>query len=310
MPYRPAEKQLAQDAAVIGEVAWLEAIAAVSGQSLDEIDPVLRALERKEFVRRVRRSHLEGQTEYAFHHVLIRDVAYGAIPRAARSEKHGVAADWIESLGRPQDYAEMLAHHSLRALELAQVAGLPTEAPAERARFALREAGHRARSLGAFAAAESFYTSALELWPAADPDGPRLALAAARSGCDAGSPGAMSALSRHVTNSCRRATGKGLRRRRSSWRRTCRTAAIVTRPSCTPIGRSSWSKAGPQARRRSGRGANSRRGSGSTATRLGWRTANARSRWLGNCACLAWRRGRSSAARTLGSPVVTSKARW
>ena len=51
------------------------------------IDERLHALERKEFVRRERRSSVGGETEYAFRHVLVRDVAYGQIPRArARRE--------------------------------------------------------------------------------------------------------------------------------------------------------------------------------------------------------------------------------
>ncbi len=186
----PAEKGLVQDAAVIGEVAWLDAIATVADRPAAAIDPLLRALERKEFVRRVRRSTVEGQTEYAFHHVLIRDVAYGAIPRARRSEKHALAAGWIESLGRSQDHAEMLAHHSMRALELAQAAGLPTEAQSARARGALEAAGDRASSLGAFATADSFYTSALSLWPTDDPARLALQLAAAQSGTNAGTAGA------------------------------------------------------------------------------------------------------------------------
>ena len=120
----PAEKQLAHDAAVIGEVAWLDAIAAVAATPAAAIDPLLRVLERKQFVRRVSRSAVEGQTEFAFHHALIRDVAYDAIPRAERSDKHAVAAAWIESLGRPQDHAELLAHHWMRALGVGSGRGL------------------------------------------------------------------------------------------------------------------------------------------------------------------------------------------
>ena len=61
----------------------------------------LHALERKEFVRRERRSSVAGETEYAFRHALVRDVAYEQIPRAQRAEKHRRAAEWIESLSRP-----------------------------------------------------------------------------------------------------------------------------------------------------------------------------------------------------------------
>ena len=79
-------------------------------------------LERKQFIRRERHSSLAGETQYAFLHVLLRDAAYGQIPRATRAGKHLKAAGWIESLGRPDDHAEMLAHHYLAALELARAA--------------------------------------------------------------------------------------------------------------------------------------------------------------------------------------------
>ena len=40
-----------------------------------------------------------------------------------RAQKHLRAAEWIESLGRPEDHAEMVAHHYASALELARAAG-------------------------------------------------------------------------------------------------------------------------------------------------------------------------------------------
>ena len=61
---------------------------------------------------------MAGEEEFAFRHALVRDVAYGQIPRADRAAKHARAADWIEGLGRPQDHAELLAGHYLAALEL------------------------------------------------------------------------------------------------------------------------------------------------------------------------------------------------
>jgi class 3 adenylate cyclase/tetratricopeptide (TPR) repeat protein len=158
------EKTLIQDAAVIGKVFWSGALAAMSGLQRWTVEEQLHALERKEFVRRDRRSSVATETEYAFRHVLVRDVAYGQIPRALRADKHRLAAEWIEALSADrEDRAEMLAHHYLRALEFARAAGQGVESISERALAALREAGDRSRALGALQAAADFYRDALEL---------------------------------------------------------------------------------------------------------------------------------------------------
>jgi class 3 adenylate cyclase/tetratricopeptide (TPR) repeat protein len=159
------EKLLLQHAAVVGKVFWLGALEAMDGASPRQLEDRLHGLERKEFVRRERRSSVEGDTEYAFLHVLVRDVAYGQIPRAERTKKHEQAAHWIESLGRPEDHAEMLAHHYECALELRRLAGQETDDLAPRVRLVLRDAGDRARGLAAFAAAARFYREAFVLWP-------------------------------------------------------------------------------------------------------------------------------------------------
>jgi class 3 adenylate cyclase/tetratricopeptide (TPR) repeat protein len=183
----PEEKTLAQDAAVIGKVFWIGAVAAVGDQPRGAIEERLHALSRKAFVRRERRSSVAGEEQFTFLHVLVRDVAYGQIPRGSRSAKHRAAAEWIASLSadRSEDRAEMLAHHYLSALELGQAAGEDTGAYAEPARIALREAGDRALSLNAFAAAARFYDSALGLWPVDDPGRPHLLLRLGRARHDA-----------------------------------------------------------------------------------------------------------------------------
>ncbi len=150
------EKALLQDAAVIGKVFWSGALGAEG--STEE----LHSLERKEFIRRERRSSVSGEDEFGFRHVLVRDVAYGQIPRADRTAKHLRAADWLEGLGRPQDHAELVAHHYLAALELERAAKRDTTEIAARAVEALRNAGDRAAGLNAFRTAADYYRSALE----------------------------------------------------------------------------------------------------------------------------------------------------
>ena len=165
-----AEKALLQDAAVIGKVFWRGAIEAIGDTSRQRAEELLLGLERKEFVQEARRSSVAGEAEYSFKHVLLRDVAYGQIPRASRGEMHCRAAAWIDSLGRPEDHAEMLAHHYLNALEYAEVAGQAETELADRARLAFRTAGDRALALASYSAAARFYNAALDVWPESDPD--------------------------------------------------------------------------------------------------------------------------------------------
>ena len=162
------DKGLLQDAAVVGKVFWSGALAAIGGTERFAVDERLHALERREFVRRERHSSVAGESEYAFRHVLVRDVAYGTIPRAARAERHRGAAEWIESLGRPDDHADLLAHHYLSALELARAAGVDAGLLAGAAATALQRAGDRAFALNAFVSAVRFYDEALELGLADD----------------------------------------------------------------------------------------------------------------------------------------------
>jgi class 3 adenylate cyclase len=160
---REAEKRVMQDASVVGKVFW-----AGMFQADEDVAPVLHSLERKGFVRRQRRSSVEGESEYAFAHALVRDVAYGQIPRAERAEKHRRTADWIDALGRAEDHAEMLAYHWQSALDLDHAAGVENPELVERTRLALRAAGDRAFALNSYAIAAAQYEDALALWPLDD----------------------------------------------------------------------------------------------------------------------------------------------
>jgi class 3 adenylate cyclase/tetratricopeptide (TPR) repeat protein len=164
----PEQKALLQDAAVLGKTFWAGGLATVSDLDREAVEERLHGLGRRDFVRRERRTAVAEETQYAFLHVLVRDVAYGQLPRAERAGRHRRAAEWIESLGRPEDHAEMLAHHYLSALELARAAGGEDEALVERARITVRAAGDRALGLNAFAAAVRLYSQALKLSTAGD----------------------------------------------------------------------------------------------------------------------------------------------
>jgi class 3 adenylate cyclase len=158
------EKEIVQDAAVVGKVFWPSALATLAERRTDT-DLALHALTRKEFIRRDRNSALADDTQYAFLHALVRDVAYAQIPRAHRAAKHRAAADWLEGLAhdRSQDRSEMLAYHLRAALELAEATGQDTESLRPRLCAALVAASQRAESLFAWPAARDRAREALLL---------------------------------------------------------------------------------------------------------------------------------------------------
>ena len=187
----PERKSLLQDAAVLGKVFWVSALAEIGNRDRGEVELALHELARKELVRSARVSTLEGESEYSFWHLLVRDVAYGQIPRAERARRHRSAAAWIERQAgdRVDDLAEVLAHHYLQALELAQAAGDTEQATelAMPARRFLALAGERALGLDT-AQAEAKLARALELTRADDPERPDLTLRWADAAAQAGRP--------------------------------------------------------------------------------------------------------------------------
>jgi tetratricopeptide (TPR) repeat protein len=164
------DKRLLQQAAVIGKVFWLGGLAALSADDRWKVEEALHRLDRRDFVRRERRSSMAAETEFAFRHALVREAAYEQLPRGERAELHRRAATWIESLGRTQDVAEMLAHHYLSAIEYARAVGRPIDDFAVAAMSALRAAGDRAQALHSNSAAVRFYEAALSLMAPDDPD--------------------------------------------------------------------------------------------------------------------------------------------
>jgi tetratricopeptide (TPR) repeat protein len=187
----PERKSLLQDAAVLGKVFWVEGLAEIGGRDSREVELALHELARKELVRPARTSSMEGESEYSFWHLLVRDVAYSQIPRAERARRHRAAAAWIERKADEQveDLAEVLAHHYLQALELAEAVGDTEQAEqlTQPARRFLTLAGERALGLDT-AQAEARLARALELTPAEDPERPKLLVRWAEAASQAGRP--------------------------------------------------------------------------------------------------------------------------
>jgi class 3 adenylate cyclase/tetratricopeptide (TPR) repeat protein len=180
-----ADKAVLHDAAVLGQVGWLGALAAIAGRDRGDLEASLARLEAREFVARAPASRVAGEVEYAFRHTLVRDVAYGQVLRATRADKHRRAAAWIEGLApdRAEGRAELLAYHYRAALSFARAAGTEPPGLARRALAALRDAGDRAAALGGWESAASFHAGALELSPEGDPARGQLLLRLGRARC-------------------------------------------------------------------------------------------------------------------------------
>jgi class 3 adenylate cyclase/tetratricopeptide (TPR) repeat protein len=180
----PERKMLLQDAAVLGKVFWAGALCAIGDRDRADVTVGLLELAKRELVRPARNSSVQGETEYAFWHVLTRDVAYGQVPRAARSRKHVAAAAWIEQLAgeRVADHAESLAYHYSQALAFSKAAD-PNNALGELeacARRFLILAGDRAMDLDV-TRADHHYQRALELVSTDDPERPAVLAKAAEA---------------------------------------------------------------------------------------------------------------------------------
>lgn len=168
-----SERSLLQDASVLGKVFWAGALASMGGVDRASIDSALHHLARREIVRPSRVASIEAEVEFSFWHGLIRDVAYGQIPRRRRAAKHVAAAAWIEGIAgeRVSDQAELLAYHYGEALELSRSAGVTDEVASleDTTRRYWVLAGERAMKLDVARAAECF-DRALSLAPADHPD--------------------------------------------------------------------------------------------------------------------------------------------
>ena len=136
-------------AAVIGRTFWRGVLGAVSG--IEDVDDVLNVLEARDFIRRDASSQLAGDVQYTFRHMLIREVAYATVPRAARRERHAAVGRYLEEHVAADALAPILAYHWREAGE-----------PARAVPYLLN-AAHTARRSWAKAAAVDLYTRAYEL---------------------------------------------------------------------------------------------------------------------------------------------------
>ena len=105
------ERALLLDAAVGGKVFWRGALERMTDDP-EGLSRILGALEERDLIRRQSVSAIEGDQQFMFKHVLIRDVAYDLLPRARRRERHAQVAQFIEeATSETGEAAAALARH-------------------------------------------------------------------------------------------------------------------------------------------------------------------------------------------------------
>ncbi|HMC37883.1 MAG TPA: adenylate/guanylate cyclase domain-containing protein, partial [Actinomycetota bacterium] len=162
------ERAVIERASVIGRrFGW----GAVTELSPDEQRPkvggLLQSLSRKELIR-PDRSDLGEEDSFRFAHILVRDAAYGTLPKTVRAELHERFADWIQTRTRDRagEYEEVVGYHleqAYRSLSELGPSNERTRALGQRAAGPLASAGRRAFARGDMPAAVNLLTRAAGL---------------------------------------------------------------------------------------------------------------------------------------------------
>jgi tetratricopeptide (TPR) repeat protein len=139
----PVERSVLERGSIEGRTFHRGAVAALSDDSRD-LDRRLVALVRKELVR-PERGQLAADDAYRFRHLLIRDAAYDALPKATRAELHGRFAVWLEEHGQSLvELDEILGYHLEQAARYLAELGRPEPDLAAAAARHLATSGRRA----------------------------------------------------------------------------------------------------------------------------------------------------------------------
>ena len=166
------ERRVAQHASVVGGTFWPGAVAHLQDETTTTASEGLlqsiAVLERRDLVREGEQSSVEGEREFGFKHILIRDVAYGRMPKGRRAQLHLRFGDWVETLPALEEFVEIVAYHLEQACRLTrEIARATIDPPIARAVQALTHAGERAEAREGMREAERFYARALDLVDAA-----------------------------------------------------------------------------------------------------------------------------------------------
>jgi tetratricopeptide (TPR) repeat protein len=128
-----------------------------------QVTPRLAALVRRDLVR-PDRPQLPHEDAYRFRHLLIRDAAYDALPKATRADLHERFAEWLQEHGDELvELDEILGYHLEQAALYLGELGTPDPALADEASRRLGAAGERMYWRGDRQAAHSLLRRAVEL---------------------------------------------------------------------------------------------------------------------------------------------------
>ena len=165
----PPERAVLERGAVEGELFHRGAVQALAPEET-QLTPRLAGLTRKDLIR-PDRAQLPGDDGFRFRHLLIRDAAYEALPKATRAELHRRFADWLAERGGLVELDEVLGYHLEQAGAYARELGLAeqSEQLARGAAERLRAAGERAAGRGDASAAVNLLARAAALLPSDDP---------------------------------------------------------------------------------------------------------------------------------------------
>src|SRR4029077_2259822 len=105
-----SERRILERGAVEGELFHSGTVQALAPEET-EVTPRLAALVRRDLVR-PDRPILPREDAYRFRHLLIRDAAYDALPKATRADLHRRFAAWLEEHGQSLvELDEILGYH-------------------------------------------------------------------------------------------------------------------------------------------------------------------------------------------------------
>ena len=137
------ERKVLERGSIEGEVFHRGAVQALAPEET-QVTTRLAGLVRRELIR-PDRAQLAGDDGYRFRHLLIRDAAYDALPKAVRADLHERFADWLDEHGHALvERDEIVGYHLEQAARYQAELGQPDPALAERAAARLATAGRRA----------------------------------------------------------------------------------------------------------------------------------------------------------------------